>query len=64
MRNTQYISAIVQGNKLNDDNAVVLALYGPQGGTRAIETLSLASAGNLVKALLAAIETIEQKTKE
>jgi hypothetical protein len=54
----------VQGNKLNDDNAVVLALYGPQGGTRAIETLSLASAGNLVKALLAAIETIEQKTKE
>jgi dihydroxyacid dehydratase/phosphogluconate dehydratase len=59
MRNTKFVSAIVQGNKLNDDNCIVLCFYGPKGGTRAIETLSLAAANLLAADLTKAVQAID-----
>ena len=54
------ISAFVKGDKLDTDYSVQLWLYGPRGGTRALETLSLEAAKELHSALACAIGKIER----
>jgi hypothetical protein len=63
MRNTKYVSAVTVGNKLDDDKCVVLALYGPRGGTRAIETLSRDAANKLAWDILEATKAIDRAEK-
>ena len=54
----EYISAPCKGLTAGD-NTIILSLYGPRGGSRACEELSLEQARNLAQMLNKAIEKLE-----
>jgi hypothetical protein len=51
----------VEGLGLNPNNepSIMVTIYGPRGGTRSIESISIASAKELVEQLKRAIEKLQ-----
>lgn len=59
----KFVSVITQGTLAPGADEVVLFIYGPKGGTRAIESLSPAAAYGLGHELIKSAEAITLKEK-
>jgi hypothetical protein len=56
----EHVHAIASGTIKETDNEIVIAFYGPRGGVRSVQSLSLESAKQLAANLLVAITHIEE----